>query len=105
LRRINSYSVEQDDRIFIKPLILLLILLLGVMQYKLWFSSTGLANIKELQHRISKQRFENDLLQRDDSAIMADISDLKEGQAAIEERARYDLGMIKEGEIFYQIER
>lgn len=86
-----------------KPLAFLLILLLIVLQYKLWFSSGGFAASKLLKEKITIQDAKNADLQKQNAILMADIKALKNNDNAIEARARSDLGMIKKGEVFYQI--
>lgn len=86
-----------------KPLIIVLAALFLVLQYKLWFEGGGVKEVARLKQNIVAQTKENsDLGQRND-ALIAEVDDLKKGQAAVEERARNDLGMIKPQEVFYQI--
>ncbi|MFL6654004.1 MAG: cell division protein FtsB [Sulfurifustis sp.] len=74
-----------------------------VLQYSLWFGSGGLLVKWELKRELAVQREENARLRDRNRALTAEVIDLKEGLAAIEERARADLGMIKKGETFYQV--
>ncbi|HKK05160.1 MAG: cell division protein FtsB [Gammaproteobacteria bacterium] len=78
-------------------------ILLLVLQYDLWFSSGGLANVSRLERRVAEQRGENERLAERNHALEAEVRDLKGGREAIEERARSELGMIKPGETYYQI--
>ncbi len=80
-----------------------LVLLLAVLQYKLWYESGGIAEVWRLKQAIAKQEQENKQLQQHNTAVAAEVNDLKQGQAAIEERARAELGMVKKGETFYQV--
>lgn len=73
------------------------------LQYPLWFGSGGVVHLWQLKRQISEQRAENAQFKERDAALEAEVQDLKTGYAAIEERARSDLGMIKKGETFYQI--
>lgn len=85
------------------PLILVLLLLL--LQYQLWFGEGDLHDAWTLQRQVSAQQIENAALTKRNQALAAQVQDLKRGQAAVEEQARTDLGMIKKGETFYQIVR
>lgn len=82
--------------------ILLIALLLG-LQYKLWVGEGSLAEIWSLHQAGEVQREENAGLKERNAALEAEVHDLKQGLDAIEERARSELGMIKDGETFYQI--
>ncbi len=77
-----------------------LILLLGVLQYKLWLSPKGIPQFWEMETSILQQREMVERLQDCNKELRAEVVDLKSGKEALEERARYDLGMIKPGEIF-----
>lgn len=86
-----------------KPIIFALMALLGVLQYQLWFAPGGIVPTYHLQQSIEQQASANkELIARNDE-VTADIHDLKTGNEAVEEHARNDLGMIKQGELFYQI--
>ncbi|HEX7045067.1 MAG TPA: cell division protein FtsB [Burkholderiales bacterium] len=80
-----------------------LIALLVVLQYPLWLGSGGVLAVWRLQREIAEQRAENARLRERNQALAAEVVDLKQGLAAIEERARIELGMIKNGETFYQV--
>ncbi len=84
-------------------LIGLLILLLILLQYRLWVGPGSLADVNNLKQEIKAQREELVVLRERNRALQAEVEDLRSGQSAIEERARSELGMIKEGEIFYQV--
>src|ERR1043166_7357588 len=73
-----------------------------VLQYPLWFGSGGVFAVWQLKHEIAVQRTENTKLKERNAALGAEVDDLKQGSAAIEERARTELGMVKKGETFYQ---
>jgi cell division protein FtsB len=83
--------------------IVILIALLALLQYKLWFSVGGVTQYWQLKNNIAQVVQENRLLQEKNARVIAEIKDLKHADTAIEERARNDLGLIKPGEIFYQI--
>ena len=84
-------------------LLLVLALLLGWLQYKLWLGHGGHAEVLELRAQVGAQQAENLRLQQRNEALAAEVEDLKSGEAAVEERARSELGMIKPGETFYRV--
>jgi cell division protein FtsB len=86
-----------------KNLIIMLLLLLLYLQYRLWAGEGGLLDFWELHREVDKQRQENARLLERNEALNAEVLDLKQGLEAIEEHAREDLGMVKEGETFYQV--
>ncbi len=83
--------------------IAILILLLIVLQYRLWVGAGSLAEVNNLKHEIAELEEELVGLRERNRALQAEVKDLRSGQSAIEERARSELGMIKEGEVFYQV--
>jgi len=84
-------------------LITILILMLIILQYRLWVGEGSLAEVHILRQEIDEQKQVLLQLEQRNGALQAEVSDLKRGLEAIEERARSELGMIKQGEIFYQI--
>jgi cell division protein FtsB len=88
-----------------KILIGALIVILLALQYKLWIADDGYRNVRHLQQEIAAQKVENEKLRERNQALQAEVEDLKSGLAAIEELARNELGMIKEGETFFQVIR
>ena len=82
---------------------LLLLLLLVLLQYQLWFGVGNVPSAMRLKSQAEAQATENAGLSKRNAALAAEVADLKQGQAAIEERARAELGMVKKGESFYQI--
>jgi len=84
-------------------LVWLLVVLLVLLQYKLWVGDGSFAEVWDLYQQVEMQREENQQLRERNQALEAEVQDLKQGLGAIEERAREELGMIKEGETFYQI--
>jgi cell division protein FtsB len=86
-----------------KKLLLLLIVLLVYLQYQLWFGDGSLQEFWELHQEVEMQAQENLELRERNAALQAEVADLKQGLDAIEEHAREDLGMVKEGETFYQV--
>jgi cell division protein FtsB len=77
--------------------------LLVLLQYRLWFGAGGLNEVRHLRQEITHQRGENELLSERNRTLTAEVQDLKQGTAAIEERARTDLGMVGAGETFSQV--
>jgi cell division protein FtsB len=85
------------------PVLLLLLILLGWLQYRLWFGSGGQREVEALQQQVRQQARDNAGLKQRNEALAAEVEDLKSGEAAVEERARSELGMIKPGETFYRV--
>jgi cell division protein FtsB len=80
-------------------------LLVGLLalQYRLWVSPNGMRDLWRTESAIEVQQAENARLTERNRRLAAEVRDLKEGRAAIEERARTDLGMIAAEETFYQV--
>lgn len=81
----------------------LFVILLILLQYRLWFGNGSLTEVHHLQDQISKVEQENESLKERNLSLAAEVRDLKQGHDAIEERARSEMGMIKYDETFYQI--
>ena len=73
------------------------------MQVNIWLTKDGYSRIVEIKRLMQDQQQENDEMASRNSQLKEEIKDLKDGYAAIEEKAREDIGMIKEGEEFYLI--
>ena len=86
-----------------KPFLALFILLFAVLQYELWIAPGGLASAWNLHTAIDHLQARNQKLVEKNGILAADIEDLKHGNEAVEEHARNDLGMVKPGEVFYQV--
>lgn len=86
-----------------KLLTAFLVVLLGVTQYSLWFSKTGVREYLSLKHQIESQQQKNQTISLENSSLSNEIQHLKQDKSSIESHARTDLGMIKEGETFYQV--
>lgn len=82
-------------------MIVALLLLLAGLQYKLWWGEGSRAEIRQLQQTLAAQRAENDRLRGRNEALAAEVTDLKEGLEALEERARWEMGMIRQEEKFF----
>ena len=86
-----------------KALTPVLIALLALVQFRLWVGDESLAEVWRLRQAIVSQTSENALLSSRNQRLEADVRDLKNGLEAVEERARLELGMIRKGEIYFQI--
>jgi cell division protein FtsB len=84
-------------------LFLVLLALLGGLQYWLWMGSGSLAQATELRQQIADQEAENKRLEERNRVLDAEVSELKKGMETVEERARQELGMVKDGETLYQL--
>lgn len=82
---------------------LVLVVILGSLQYRIWFGESSFREISQQREKANSIRKENIELEIRNQKIIAEIKDLRDGKDAIEERARYQLGMIKEGEVFIRI--
>ena len=74
-----------------------------LLQYPLWLGKGGWLRVWSLDQRVQEERDANARLRQRNGALDAEVRDLKQGSDAIEERARYELGMIKQDEIFFQV--
>ncbi|MGS2724060.1 cell division protein FtsB [Porticoccus sp. GXU_MW_L64] len=82
-------------------LIAILVVFLVALQYRLWFGEGSVAQKVELEKAVKEQQAINQEAAARNQAIGEEVKALKNGMDAIEERARSDLGMIKDGETFY----
>ena len=83
--------------------VLFLIVVLIGLQYKLWVDEDGVRKLANLNSRIDEQQVVNQQMYERNEVLAAEVEDLKSGHNAIEERARMELGMIREGETFFQV--
>ena len=81
---------------------LLAVMLVG-LQARLWRGEGGRDAVDELQRQVDAQAHENGGLRQRNDALAAEVQDLKSGEAAVEDRARSELGMIRPGEVFYRV--
>lgn len=86
-----------------KIIVTLLIVLLLYFQFKLWVGDGGIPDVIHLQKEVDQAAAEKQQLQERNDALAAEVSDLKQGLDAVEERARSELGMIRNDETYYQI--
>jgi cell division protein FtsB len=84
-------------------IILCLAALIILIQFPLWLGKGGWLRVWDLDRQVVAAQKKNDELRDRNAKLDSEVQDLKEGTGAIEERARYELGMIKENEIFVQV--
>ena len=77
--------------------------LILLIQYPLWLGKGGWLRAWDMNRQLEVQQVKNQQLERRNAGLAAEVRDLKQGTEAIEERARYELGMIRGDEVFYQI--
>jgi cell division protein FtsB len=87
---------------FKRVLLAVMIALVALLQHRLWLGDGGVHELWRLKYKIAQQEHENAALRDRNEALDAEVRDLKQGDAAIEERARTELGMIRRDETFYQ---
>ncbi len=86
-----------------RPTTIVFIVVLVLLQYRLWVGNGSMTEVYELQAQIEQIKQENNQLQERNLSLAAEVLDLKQGYEAIEERARSEMGMVKYDETFYQI--
>jgi cell division protein FtsB len=82
---------------------LALIALIALVQAELWFGKGGVPRMMELRGKLTAQQATNATDKTRNAQLMAEVSDLKEGLEMVEEKARFELGMVKPDEIFVQV--
>lgn len=75
----------------------------AILQYRLWLSDSGVRELARMQDAVKQQRAQNTVLVERNRQLAAEVRDLKTGMAALEERARSELGMIARNETYYQV--
>ncbi|MFA5982933.1 MAG: cell division protein FtsB [Methylococcaceae bacterium] len=86
-----------------KYIIAIIILLIVHLQYRLWHGDGSIEQIEAYQARLDDLKQQVEEKKQRNEALYAEVVDLRKGQEALEERARDELGMVKEGETFFQI--
>jgi cell division protein FtsB len=86
-----------------KALLAGLVIVLLVLQWRLWAGPGGVSELREVEAQLAAQQAENEALRQRNEMLENEVLDLKNGLEAIEERARSDLGMTREDEIFYRV--
>jgi cell division protein FtsB len=81
----------------------ILLAIIVLLQYPLWFGKGGWLRARDMERQLQAQREVNQKLETRNAALDAEVRDLKTGYEAIEERARFELGLIKDGEVFVQV--
>jgi cell division protein FtsB len=82
---------------------LVLVLLLALVHAELWFGKGGVPRVLELQSKLNAQQKENASAAAVNAQLKAEVLDLKEGLQMVEEKARFELGMVKPNEIYVQL--
>ncbi len=86
-----------------RVLTLIFVILIALLQYPLWLGKGSWLRVWDLNRQINAQMEANAALKTRNDVVDAEVRDLKQGYAAIEERARSELGMVKQDEVFYQV--
>jgi cell division protein FtsB len=86
-----------------KALLAGLVIVLLILQWRLWAGEGGVSELRQLEEQLMAQQSENEALRLRNQMLENEVLDLKTGLEAIEERARSDLGMTREDEIFYRV--
>jgi cell division protein FtsB len=84
-------------------ILIVLTALLVMIQYPLWLGKGGWLRVWDLSRQLDTALEKEQELRQRNEKLAGEVQDLKEGTGAVEERARYELGMVKEGEIFVQV--
>jgi cell division protein FtsB len=87
----------------VKALTLIFVILIALLQYPLWLGKGSWLRVWNVNQQITEQKNKNAAFKQRNETLNAEVRDLKQGNAAIEERARSELGMIKQDEVFYQV--
>ncbi|HAU1150780.1 TPA: cell division protein FtsB [Legionella pneumophila] len=85
-----------------RPIFIILIIALVALQHKLWLGDGNIIQWIKLEKKLEAHKSQNDKLAARNKALEADIKELKSGDQALEEQARYELGMIRQNEVYYQ---
>jgi cell division protein FtsB len=86
-----------------KALIMVLLTLLGILQYEFWFTDGGFKTVRTFQHQIHQQEKLNAQIAAQNDQLFRDIGQLKTNPEVVEANARRELGLIKKNEVFYQV--
>ena len=86
-----------------RVLLAILFFIFILLQLKMWFGEGGFSDVRRLEQRVEEQTEENEALAQRNRELQAEVEDLRQGLEAVEERARSELGLIKENEEFYQV--
>jgi cell division protein FtsB len=89
----------------VRWLLAVLVVLLAVAQYRLWFAEGSLAEKHRLEQQVREQTRINEELQARNELLEREVVELQTGNAGVEQRAREELGLVREGEAFYKVEQ
>ena len=92
-----------SEGLVLRWLLLSLLMVLGALQYRLWFAEGSLAEQHRLELQVEEQTLINRELQARNSVLDREVLELQSGNNGVEQRAREQLGLIREGETFYQV--
>jgi cell division protein FtsB len=76
---------------------------LAVLQYRLWFADGSLAEQHRLEKQVEEQTLVNEQLRERNAVLEREVLELQTGNEGVEQRAREELGLVREGETFYQL--
>ncbi|WP_430461409.1 FtsB family cell division protein [Thalassolituus sp. LLYu03] len=76
------------------------VLLLLILQYRIWLGDAGVVSSRALEQKIAKLHQDNDVQQGENDSLMAEVDDLRSGTSLLEEKAREELGLVRQGESF-----
>jgi len=86
-------------------LALVFVVLIAALQYPMWLGKGGWLQVRDLDRQLAAQKESNSRLKLRNDALDAEVRDLKNGFEAVEERARAELGMVKQDEVFFQLQQ
>ena len=99
----TAATPQFSQGIVLKALTLIFVILIALLQYPLWLGKGSWLRVWNVNQQITEQKDKNAAFKQRNETLNAEVRDLKQGNAAIEERARSELGMIKQDEVFYQV--
>ena len=99
----DGFLLLLNDIKSVKALTLIFVILIALLQYPLWLGKGSWLRVWNVNQQIDEQKDKNVVAKQRNETLNAEVRDLKQGNAAIEERARSELGMIKQDEVFYQV--
>lgn len=97
------WNSPADEGLTLRWLLSILVLLLGLLQYRLWFAEGSFAEQHRLEQQVEEQTRINAELQARNAVLEREVLELQTGNKGVEQRAREQLGLVREGETFYQI--
>lgn len=99
--QVLQYLHAGYDEVDMKFFLIALFVIFGFLQYKLWVAKQGVAQVVRLQEQVQKLMQQNEILEKQNAVIQARVTQYKQGLSGFEDRAREDLGLVKQGEVFY----